>query len=125
MLGAETDAQLGLFSTRPSPSDKEPFEVDEPSSGPVEELGVPATVGLAAPPSGLPPGSSPRPVLHWTGRKAYALRIAMRMTIREFAAKLGVSHSVVGRWQPTEAGSLRPETHQMLDTMLSIATGDR
>lgn len=30
-----------------------------------------------------------RVVLRWNGRKAYGLRIAMRMTVREFAAKLG------------------------------------
>jgi transcriptional regulator with XRE-family HTH domain len=116
VLGAGTDAQLGLFITNRSPSSEEPLQVDGTAS-------VPASAPAPGPGSVLP-GSSSRVVLHWTGAKAYALRIAMRMSIRDFAAKLGLNASVVGMWQPTSTRRLRHETHQILDAMLALATDD-
>src|SRR5690606_25265412 len=98
VLGAATDAQLGFFSTRPSPSNAEPFEIGKPGGGldePADNRGsdtalVPSPVAalVAPPPVSGPavtrcPAVAPlvpptRVVLHWTGRKAYALRVAMR-----------------------------------------------
>ncbi|WP_230415482.1 hypothetical protein [Micromonospora tarapacensis] len=143
VLGAQTDAQLGFCSTRPSPSNAEPFEIEEPGGG----LGEPAgsrvngaalTPAPVAAPVSPPLASGPavtrctaaapvpptRVVLHWTGRKAYALRIAMRMNVYDFAAKLGVSIPAVRAWQEDSTGRLRFETYQLLDTMLSLATED-
>lgn len=77
--------------------------------------------GVAAPVCPAP-GHVSRVMLHWNGRKAWALRNAMRFTVREFAAKLGVSPTVVRDWHNEAAGRLRFESHQMLDTMLSLAT---
>lgn len=93
-------------------------DIDPPGAG------QPAPAPLAPVPVVPLPGLEGRVVLHWTGRKAYALRIAMRLSVREFAAKLGVAHSVVGRWQP--AATARPGQHvqQLLDTMLSLATDE-
>lgn len=71
--------------------------------------------------SATPPA---RVVLHWNGSKAYALRIAMRMSVREFASKLGVNPAMVAAWRPEATGRLRFETHQMLDAMLSRATDE-
>lgn len=55
----------------------------------------------------------------WTGAEAGALRRALRMSLREFADRLGISHRVVSRW---EAGGRdltpRPVNQQALDTLL-------
>ena len=38
-------------------------------------------------------------VLQWTGREVRALREARRMSVREFAAHLGVSDRMVSKWE--------------------------
>jgi transcriptional regulator with XRE-family HTH domain len=144
VLGAATDAQLGFFSTRPSPSNAEPFEIAEPGGGLGEPAGSQVNGAALTPPpvaTPVPPPLVPRPpvtqcaalappvgqtrvVLHWTGRKAYALRIAMRLNLYDFAAKLGVSIPTARAWQEDATGRLRFETYQLLDTMLSLATED-
>ncbi|APE38892.1 hypothetical protein BOX37_31040 [Nocardia mangyaensis] len=56
----------------------------------------------------------------WTGREARALRDAKRMSIREFAAHLGVHERLVSKW---EAGGARvrprPVNQAALDTSLA------
>ncbi len=58
----------------------------------------------------------------WTGREVRALREARRMSVREFAAHLGVSDRMVSKW---EAGGStirpRPVNQAALDTSLSRA----
>jgi DNA-binding transcriptional regulator YiaG len=43
----------------------------------------------------------------WTGREVRALREARRMSVREFAAHLGVSDRMVSKWEAGGPG-LRP-----------------
>lgn len=61
-------------------------------------------------------------VPRWTGREARALRDAKRMTVREFAAHLGVAARTVSKW---DLGWDRhvpgPESQAMLDTVLRRA----
>jgi hypothetical protein len=58
-------------------------------------------------------------IQRWTGREARALREAMRMSVRDFAARLGISVRAVSKW---EAGGEilvpRPESQSILDTAL-------
>jgi formylglycine-generating enzyme required for sulfatase activity len=64
-------------------------------------------------------------VLRWSGREARALREARRMSVREFAAHLGVSDRVVSKW---EAGgpSIRPRPFNQaaLDTSLARSSAE-
>ncbi len=59
-------------------------------------------------------------VRHWSGKEARALRDAKRMSIREFAAHLGVHERLVSKW---EAGGIRvhprPINQAALDTSLA------
>ena len=58
----------------------------------------------------------------WTGVEARALREALRLGVRDFGRKLGVSDRAVSKW---EAGGLtvrpRPFMQSLLDTALSLA----
>lgn len=58
----------------------------------------------------------------WTGHEARALRLALRLTVRAFAERLGVAVRTVSKW---EAGSTaivpRPDTQSILDTALGRA----
>lgn len=61
-------------------------------------------------------------VQHWTVTEIRALRLARRMSVREFAAHLGVSARVVSRWENTAAPSKpRPMNQAALDTLLAQA----
>lgn len=64
-------------------------------------------------------------VQHWSGREVRALREARRMSVREFAAHLGISDRMVSKW---EAGGTaigpRPINQAALDTSLKQANGD-
>ncbi|MEZ0094120.1 WD40 repeat protein/transcriptional regulator with XRE-family HTH domain [Streptacidiphilus sp. EB129] len=64
-------------------------------------------------------------VQRWSGREAKALRGALRMTVRAFAAHLGVSDRTVSKW---EAGGEHlfpmPDSQAMLDTVLDRADPD-
>jgi transcriptional regulator with XRE-family HTH domain len=66
--------------------------------------------------------SASRLVPTWTGREVRALRAARRMSVREFAAHLGVSDRMVSKW---EAGGTsirpRPVNQAALDTSLARA----
>jgi formylglycine-generating enzyme required for sulfatase activity len=61
----------------------------------------------------------------WTGREVRALREARRMSVREFAAHLGVSDRMVSKW---EAGGLairpRPINQAALDTSLARSAAE-
>lgn len=61
-------------------------------------------------------------VRRWTGREAALLRAALRMSIRDFAAKLGVDSRTVTKWQARGAAVvLRPHMQAILDTALDQA----
>jgi formylglycine-generating enzyme required for sulfatase activity len=61
----------------------------------------------------------------WTGRESRALREALRLSVRDFAAQLGVSDRAVSKW---EAGGVdfvpRPDSQAILDTRLAKASQD-
>ncbi|HEY9473837.1 MAG TPA: hypothetical protein VIS06_08295, partial [Mycobacteriales bacterium] len=61
----------------------------------------------------------------WSGLEARALREAKRMSVREFAAHLGVNVGAVSGWEKRGArAQLRYETQQMLDADLAGLDGD-
>lgn len=58
----------------------------------------------------------------WTGRDAQALRVARRMSVREFAAHLGISDRMVSKWEAAgERIRPRPVNQAALDTSLRRA----
>lgn len=64
-------------------------------------------------------------VLRWTGVEALSLRQARRMSVREFAAHLGLSASSVANWE--RRGNrirLRMETQTILDADLRMASDE-
>ncbi len=64
-------------------------------------------------------------VARWTGREAAALRLAWRMSVRAYAAHLGVSAATVSNWHSrAEHARLYTETQQMLDVDLAQAPAD-
>ncbi|MGW0435020.1 DUF5919 domain-containing protein [Micromonospora sp. NPDC003197] len=55
----------------------------------------------------------------WTGRETRALRHALRMSIRDFAERLGVAERTVSKWEAGQTAiSPRPEIQAALDTTL-------
>src|ERR1700733_3882772 len=64
-------------------------------------------------------GAGMTTIQKWTGREARLLREAMRMSVRDFAGRLGVSARAVSKW---EAGGERmvprPDSQSILDTVL-------
>ncbi|MGH3714104.1 MAG: helix-turn-helix domain-containing protein [Micromonosporaceae bacterium] len=68
-----------------------------------------------------------RTVRVWTGREASALRKALRLSVRDFAARLGVGVRTVSNWAAGQgAMTPRPEMQAALDTVLARATeGER
>jgi hypothetical protein len=64
-------------------------------------------------------------VPRWSGREARALREAKRMSVRDFAAHLGVNDAAVSNWERRgDQARLRYQTQQMLDTDLARASGE-
>lgn len=64
------------------------------------------------------------PVQRWSGREARALRVALRLSVRAFAAHLGIAARTVSKWEAGgEAVQPRPDTQAMLDTALIRADG--
>ncbi len=56
-------------------------------------------------------------VRRWTGHESRALRQAMRLSVRDFAAKLGVAARTVTKWEAEGMrAQLRPDSHALLDT---------
>lgn len=63
-----------------------------------------------------------RPVSVWSGREVRALREARRMSVREFAAHLGVSDRMVSKWEAGGSATRpRPVNQAALDTSLARA----
>ncbi|MGH3722070.1 MAG: helix-turn-helix domain-containing protein [Pseudonocardiaceae bacterium] len=61
----------------------------------------------------------------WTGAQTQALRQAMRLTIRAFAAHLGVDARTVNKWEARGATiTLLPDSQALMDTALSRAPDD-
>ncbi len=64
-------------------------------------------------------------VARWTGREAAALRLARRMSVRAYAARLGVTAATVANWHSrAEHARLRMATQQILDIDLARAPAD-
>lgn len=64
-------------------------------------------------------------VQRWSGREARLLRDALRMSLRDFAAYLGVSDRTVSNWEAGGAGyQPRAESQGILDTALGRAPDD-
>ena len=60
-------------------------------------------------------------VVKWSGREAWALREARRMSVRAFAAHLGLAKGSVVNWERRgELAHLRRETQEILDRDLSM-----
>ena len=56
-------------------------------------------------------------VRRWTGHESRALRQAMRLSVRDFSAKLGVATRTVTKWEAEGLRAhLRPDSHALLDT---------
>lgn len=63
--------------------------------------------------------------IEWNGITSQLLRQAYRYSVREFAAKLGVTDRMISKWEA--AGDLsnpRPHSQRLLDTMLERAPDD-
>ncbi|HEX6514918.1 MAG TPA: SUMF1/EgtB/PvdO family nonheme iron enzyme [Nocardioidaceae bacterium] len=64
-------------------------------------------------------------VQHWSGLEVRALREAKRMSIREFAAHLGVSDRMISKWEAgKESINPRPVNQAALDTSLAQSDPD-
>ncbi|WP_034268176.1 helix-turn-helix domain-containing protein [Haloechinothrix halophila] len=64
-------------------------------------------------------------VRDWTRTEIQALRQARRMSVREFAAYLGVSTRIVSRWERADAPAHPgPVNQTVLDTSLRQADAD-
>ncbi|MEU1024670.1 helix-turn-helix domain-containing protein, partial [Streptomyces sp. NPDC005904] len=61
-------------------------------------------------------------VHHWTGLEAKALRLALRLSVRAFAERLGLAVATVSKWESKLASTEpRPDTQAILDTALGRA----
>ncbi|MGH3943048.1 MAG: hypothetical protein ACRDTG_31380 [Pseudonocardiaceae bacterium] len=61
----------------------------------------------------------------WTGREAKLLRVALRLSIRDFAAQLGVAARTVNTWEERLADiTPLPHMQEVLDTALSRASDE-
>jgi len=58
----------------------------------------------------------------WTGRESRALRVAYRLSVRGFAAFLGVGARTVATWEANPAITPRPHMQAILDTALQRAS---
>ncbi|MBM0236874.1 helix-turn-helix transcriptional regulator [Micromonospora sp. ATA32] len=64
-------------------------------------------------------------VHRWTGRETRALRQALRMSIKDFSAHLGVAERTVSKWEAGQDNVRpRPEMQAALDTALGTAAED-
>lgn len=62
-------------------------------------------------------------VTHWTGREARALREALRLSIRDFADRLGVAARTISNWESAGVDIRpRPDMQAVLDTALARAS---
>ena len=64
-------------------------------------------------------------VYRWTGREAKLLRTALRLSIRDFAARLSVGARTVNKWEARQTGiTPLPYMQQVLDTALERASDE-
>jgi hypothetical protein len=64
-------------------------------------------------------------VRHWTGRETRWLRQATRLSVRDFAASLGVAVRTVTKWETQGVKArLRMDSQALLDTLLRRADGE-
>ncbi|WP_157357225.1 helix-turn-helix domain-containing protein [Amycolatopsis nigrescens] len=64
-------------------------------------------------------------VQHWTGRDAKLLRAALRLSVRDFSATLGVGARTVSKWEARgEDISPTPDMQAILDTALARASDE-
>lgn len=64
-------------------------------------------------------------VQRWTGRDAKLLRAALRLSVRDFAAVLGVGARTVSKWEARGEGIIpTPDMQAVLDTALARASDD-
>lgn len=64
-------------------------------------------------------------VHRWTGKEARALRTALRLTVRDFAERLGVAVRTISKWEAGGSNVVpRPDTQAILDTALGHAASD-
>lgn len=65
----------------------------------------------------------PLTVIQWTGAEARVLRAAKRMSVRSFAAHLGVAARTVSYWESEgQRITPRPDMQAILDQVLESAT---
>ncbi|TDE09683.1 helix-turn-helix domain-containing protein [Jiangella asiatica] len=65
-------------------------------------------------------------VRNWTGAQTTALRGALRMSVRDFAAHLGVAIRTVSKWEARGSTiTLQPDSQAMLDVVLNRASDDQ
>ena len=61
----------------------------------------------------------------WTGREAKLLREALRLSIRDFAARLGIGVRTVNKWEARQADiTPLPHMQEVLDTALARASDE-
>lgn len=61
-------------------------------------------------------------VHHWTGLEARALRLALRLSVRAFAERLGLAVATISKWEKLRSATEpRPDTQAILDTTLGRA----
>jgi len=61
----------------------------------------------------------------WTGREAKLLREALRLSVRDFAAHLGVGVRTVNKWEARQADiTPLPYMQEVLDTALARASDE-
>ncbi|MDQ3274925.1 MAG: hypothetical protein M3Q39_07810 [Actinomycetota bacterium] len=64
-------------------------------------------------------------VYGWTGREATLLRKALRLSVRDFAAHLGVGTRTVNKWEARQLGiTPLPYMQAVLDTALARASDE-
>src|SRR5262249_55065094 len=64
-------------------------------------------------------------VNRWTGREAKLLRQALRLSVRDFAAHLGVGVRTVNKWEARQADIIPlPYMQEVLDTALAQASDE-
>lgn len=64
-------------------------------------------------------------VQRWTGREAKQLREALRLSVRDFAARLGIGVRTVNKWEARQAGiTPLPHMQEVLDTALARASDE-
>ena len=97
-------------------------------------LGIPRTMlGLARAADPIPAAVSPQTAqragqclvpVRWTGREVKPLRHALRMTVREFGAYLGVSDRMISKWEAVNGSVPRTFNQAALDEALRRAHPD-